>query len=99
MSLRARLFEKTAIYKAKVQQYNRVVVPDEEIQTLGLSSEDNIRVVMYQIEDVNTLSRDRVSFIASMQKSGRFTVPNKVRDVHDIEPGKRYQVIVRKTDS
>jgi len=98
MNLRARLFENTAIYKARIQQNHRINIPDIEASTLGVSSNDTVRVVLHKIEDTKSLSRNRISFLATVQKSGRVTVPDEVRQVNDIKPGNSYQVIIRDTD-
>lgn len=99
MKLGARLFEKTAIFKAPIQQYNRFSIPDEEVEVLGIKPGDTVRVMMYEVEGVNSVSGDRVTFPASVQKSMRVTIPKRVRDVHGLGPKDKVQVVIRKVDT
>ena len=98
MTLRAKLFENTAIYKARVQSANRIVIPDIEMELLDMSAGDNIRVSLHKVTDTKVLSRDRISFLATIQQGNRFTVPKEERNVYDITSGDAFQVIVRPTD-
>jgi bifunctional DNA-binding transcriptional regulator/antitoxin component of YhaV-PrlF toxin-antitoxin module len=99
MTLRAKVFERTAVYKARVQSANRIVIPDIEMELLGMSPGDNIRVSMYRVTDTRVLSRDKISFLATVQQGSRFTVPKDERKVYDIGHGDAFQVIVRPIDS
>lgn len=98
MTLRAKLFEKTAVYKARVQSGNRIVIPDIEMELLGLSPGDNVRVRLFKVTDTRVLSRDKISFLATIQQGSRFAVPKDERNVYDIGPGDAFQVIVRPVD-
>jgi len=98
MTLRAKLFENTAIYKARVQSGNRITIPDIEMELLDMAPGDNIRVSLHKITDARVLSRDRISFLATIQQSSRFAVPKEERKVYNIESGDSFQVIVRPTD-
>jgi hypothetical protein len=41
-----RFAERNAVYKAKLQKGGRIVVPDAEIETLGLEDGDTLQVVL-----------------------------------------------------
>lgn len=98
MTLRAKLFENTAVYKARVQSGNRIVIPDIEMELLDMNPGDSVRVRLFKVADTKVLSRDRISFLSSIQQSNRFTIPKDERNVYDIGPGDAFQVIVRPVD-